>query len=275
MNAVMRLQRTAHLEVRCIGRSVNCVCTGCAQILSCGLLNLSIHVRARVCAFTYCSFRSSLTDPHTCMSLSLYTVPAACNAGCAAVFLPYWADCKHLLPRSTSATLQTTVMACEKTHKSSSGADALAHIMSAQCAGDAQATDCIPRCSEKLRGDLLLLNVNGNDNKYSCELAHGLYSYVGPAGDGGYLGEDIRTFFSAVSVAAAGFYIVNMTRDAGIDTGLIIHSGQIVHITGHGGESSLISVKQSKQSHHSKTNKPEQTITSMSAGTCRCTFYCI
>ena len=44
-------------------------------------------------------------------------------------------------------------------------------------------------CSAALRGDLLLMNLNGDDSKYSCELHHGLHSWVGAATDGGYLGK--------------------------------------------------------------------------------------
>jgi hypothetical protein len=39
----------------------------------------------------------------------------------------------------------------------------------------------VPECSEELHGFLMLLNIEGDDSKLSCELHRGLYSWVGAA----------------------------------------------------------------------------------------------
>ena len=45
-------------------------------------------------------------------------------------------------------------------------------------------TNCVPQCDSRLHGDLLLLAVNGEDSKYSCEFHHGQHSWIGPAAEG-------------------------------------------------------------------------------------------
>eukprot|EP01049_Picozoa_sp_SAG25_P002552 SAG25_NODE_135_length_14397_cov_89.177857_7_plen_216_part_00 len=76
------------------------------------------------------------------------------------------------------------------------------------------------------------MNLNGEDSKYSCELHHGLHSWVGAATDGGYLGSDTQAFVSAVLSGAAGYYALRLTGDAGMGTDLTIQPGQDVHISG-------------------------------------------
>ena len=58
---------------------------------------------------------------------------------------------------------------------------------------------------------------------------------MGAASEGGYLGSDSASFFSAVVSGAAGSYIVTLTADAGIGTDLVIEPGQGVHISGDSG----------------------------------------
>ena len=50
--------------------------------------------------------------------------------------------------------------------------------------------------------------------------------------DGGFLGVDSASFFSAVASGAAGFYIVMLLGDAGIGTVLIVTPGQSVSVVG-------------------------------------------
>jgi hypothetical protein len=69
-------------------------------------------------------------------------------------------------------------------------------------------------------------------SRYSCELHHGLHSWVGAATDGGYLGSDVRAFVSAVLSGAAGYYALELTGDAGVGMDLMIRPGQDVHISG-------------------------------------------
>ena len=49
------------------------------------------------------------------------------------------------------------------------------------CSDGTPASDCVPACSEDYHGVLMLLNIEGDDSKFACELRHGLYSWVGPA----------------------------------------------------------------------------------------------
>ena len=58
---------------------------------------------------------------------------------------------------------------------------------------------------------------------------------MGAATEGGYLGNDVQSFFSAVISGAAGFYAVTVTEDAGIGTDLTIQPGQNVQISGDPG----------------------------------------
>jgi hypothetical protein len=104
--------------------------------------------------------------------------------------------------------------------------------MSVQCTDGTAAEDCIPECGADTHGWILLLNLDGTDTKFSCNLAHGLYSWMGAASEGGYLGADAQSFSSAVVSGAAGSYIVTLTADAGISTDLVIQPGQDVHISG-------------------------------------------
>ena len=55
---------------------------------------------------------------------------------------------------------------------------------------------------------------------------------MGAATEGGYLGNDVQSFLSAVISGAAGFYAVTVTEDAGIGTDLTIQPGQNVQISG-------------------------------------------
>eukprot|EP01047_Picozoa_sp_COSAG01_P056299 COSAG01_NODE_6367_length_3710_cov_4.576572_4_plen_210_part_00 len=45
--------------------------------------------------------------------------PAVCNAGCAAMFLPFWADCSSLLP--DAAQYQSTVALCQASAHADAG----------------------------------------------------------------------------------------------------------------------------------------------------------
>jgi hypothetical protein len=161
--------------------------------------------------------------------------PASCNAGCAAVFLPFMTDCSAALG-AAAAQYQPVVVMCRAAALgggSTVGGSSLAHEFNLVCSGGT-VDSCVPACSAALRGDLLLMNLNGDDSKYSCELHHGLHSWVGAATDGGYLGSDAQAFVSAVLSGAAGYYALALTGDAGVATDLIIRPGQDVHITGGG-----------------------------------------
>jgi hypothetical protein len=90
----------------------------------------------------------------------------------------------------------------------------------------------VPVCNLDHHGYELLATIDGTDTKFSCNVAHSLYSWMGAASEGGYLGSDFASFFSAVVSGAAGSYIVALAADAGISTDLRIEPGQDVHISG-------------------------------------------
>ena len=50
--------------------------------------------------------------------------------------------------------------------------------------------------------------------------------------DGGYLGSDLDSFFSAVVSSAAGFYAVMRVQNAGITTLLTVRPGPSVAVPG-------------------------------------------
>ena len=83
----------------------------------------------------------------------------------------------------------------------------------------ADVASCVPECNAEHHGYELLATIDGTDTKFSCNLAHGLYSWMGAASDGGFLGRDFASFFSAVASSAAGFYTVTLLEDAGIGIG--------------------------------------------------------
>ena len=165
--------------------------------------------------------------------------PSVCTAGCAKLFLPFWIECAHLLSTSPKFihSMKDTVTKCraaeDGAHGSVGGGVSLARQLNLVCDGVAE-DECVPQCSNQLHGDILLLNIDGDDSKFSCNFAHGKYSWVGAASEGGYLGKDVQAFFSAVSSGAAGNYLVTMIAAAGISTALTIRAGQIVSINGGG-----------------------------------------
>ena len=97
----------------------------------------------------------------------------------------------------------------------------------------------MPPCNVAHHGFELLATIDGTDTKFSCNLAHGFYSWMGAASDGGFLGRDFASFFSAVVSGAAGFYIVTLFEDAGIGTDLVVRSGQTVSVAGQAAGSLL------------------------------------
>ena len=108
----------------------------------------------------------------------------------------------------------------------------VAQLFKATCPPGLPADDCIPMCEAETNGFLLLLNLDGEDTKLTCELHHGLYSWVGGAADGGFIGTDPAALFSAVVSGAAGTYAGTLAAAANISTTLTVHRGQLVQIGG-------------------------------------------
>ena len=91
---------------------------------------------------------------------------------------------------------------------------------------------CVPLCNVAHHGFELLATIDGTDTKFSCNLAHGLYSWVGAASDGGYIGTDFDSFFSSIISGAAGTYMVTLTENRDVHTDLTCQPGQTVVISG-------------------------------------------
>eukprot|EP01046_Picozoa_sp_COSAG06_P012925 COSAG06_NODE_772_length_12432_cov_119.880159_8_plen_584_part_00 len=104
----------------------------------------------------------------------------------------------------------------------------------AECTS-ADVASCVPACNAEHHGYELLATIDGTDTKFSCNLAHGLYSWMGAASEGGYLGADAQSFFSAVVSGAVGSYILTLMEDVGMSTDLTIEPGQDVRISGDPG----------------------------------------
>jgi hypothetical protein len=65
-----------------------------------------------------------------------------------------------------------------------------------------------------------------------CELSNFIFSWIGAAALGGFLGEDVVAFVSAVISGAAGTYVLTMMGDADVGTDLPIQPGQHAAISG-------------------------------------------
>ena len=108
--------------------------------------------------------------------------PHSCNAGCAATFLPFWEECRSALGKSSSS-FEPVVALCTASAGTSGAASrpSLAEQLNLQCTDGTAAAECVPECSGAYHGSLMLLNIDGDDSKLSCELQHGHYSWVGAA----------------------------------------------------------------------------------------------
>jgi len=103
--------------------------------------------------------------------------PHTCNADCARLFLSFWDECRSVLGKDRR-NYEAVVELCEQ---SAGVAPSLAEQLNVQCSDGTAAEECVPTCMEDLHGALMLLNIEGHDSKFACELRHGLYSWVGPA----------------------------------------------------------------------------------------------
>ena len=81
--------------------------------------------------------------------------PHTCNAGCAAVFLPFWTECRSALGKDSPA-FEPAVALCEAT-QGPTAAPSLAEQLNVQCSDGTAAADCVPECSEAYHGYLMLL----------------------------------------------------------------------------------------------------------------------
>jgi hypothetical protein len=101
----------------------------------------------------------------------------------------------------------------------------------ATCDGNA-IVQCLPQCNTTTHGFELLATIDGSDSTFICNIEHGIFSWMGPASDGGYIGSDVPAFFSSVVSGAAGKFLVAVTRDQSMGTDLTIQPGQDARISG-------------------------------------------
>jgi hypothetical protein len=94
---------------------------------------------------------------------------------------------------------------------------------------------CVPTCNSTTHGYELLATIDGTDTKFSCSLANMLFSWLGAAALGGFLGQNVVAFVSAVISGAAGTYVLTLTEDADVATDLVVQPGQNVIISGDAG----------------------------------------
>eukprot|EP01051_Picozoa_sp_SAG22_P003283 SAG22_NODE_158_length_16966_cov_26.252446_2_plen_618_part_00 len=156
-----------------------------------------------------------------------------CNAGCGAMIVPFWTACQAQLTRDISKMLRDAVALCPPP-------DVPVNSMNAQmfmvtCPAGLPADDCIPLCEAQTHGFLLMLNIDGTDTTLTCSLSDLLYSWVGAAALGGFLGQNVAAFVSAVISGAAGTYVLTLMENADVGTDLVIQPGQNVIITGDAG----------------------------------------
>ena len=91
---------------------------------------------------------------------------------------------------------------------------------------------CLPQCHTTTHGFELLATIDGSDSTFICNLEHGIFSWMGPASDGGYIGSDVPAFVSLVVSGAAGRVLVSVTQDQSIGMDLTIRPDQDVRISG-------------------------------------------
>jgi hypothetical protein len=137
--------------------------------------------------------------------------PHTCNEGCAALFLPFWDDCRLALGKD-SGSFEPVVALCAAASPPAA-ALSLAQQLNVQCTDGTATVDCVPECSEAYHGYLLLLNIESDDSKLSCELHRGLYSWVGAANDGGFMGHDAHMFLAAIRSHAPGLFFLAISED--------------------------------------------------------------
>eukprot|EP01052_Picozoa_sp_SAG31_P037566 SAG31_NODE_4871_length_2895_cov_3.380544_1_plen_607_part_01 len=163
---------------------------------------------------------------------------STCNAGCGALIMPLWTACQAQLGPAAQL-LENAVALCPPSAAGTggtTGGDGVsfnsmnANMYMASCPPGLPADDCIPVCEEATNGYLLLLNINGEDTKLTCELHHWLYSWVGGAADGGYIGEDVPAFVSAVLSHAGGVFAVTLITSATTGTTVDLVAGQTAQV---------------------------------------------
>ena len=81
----------------------------------------------------------------------------------------------------------------------------------------------VPECSEGYHGYLMLLNIDGDDSKLSCELQHGYYSWVGAA----VCTSNLNLTYHLLLVSGAGSFL--FTASSMLSSITLASSGAAAH----------------------------------------------
>jgi hypothetical protein len=163
--------------------------------------------------------------------------PKSCNPGCAAVVLSFWSECQAPFSQTNTlaavATFERVVQMCRHA-ESPEQKRSLAERFNLVCSAGEDTGECdVPACTEHTHGYQLLATIDGEDSTLVCRLLHGLYSWLGPAAEGGYFGVDALALVMAVISGAGGpFQLWLEENDAGIDVDLLVQPSQRVAISG-------------------------------------------
>jgi hypothetical protein len=95
---------------------------------------------------------------------------------------------------------------------------------------------CVPECAEASHGYELLATIDGTDTQFSCNVHNLLFSWVGAATLGGYIGADAAAFLSAVLSGAAGLFMVTTDTYGMGATVLNARFRQSIHVTAVGSQ---------------------------------------
>ena len=116
------------------------------ELLGCDLSQRSALINTECCAVADCSGDKL----------------RACDERCAAVLLPFWAECSGQIPAATAEVFREAVDLCPALPGATSSAVREFQVV---CPSGVVADDCIPKCDASINGDLLLLNMEGDDTK--------------------------------------------------------------------------------------------------------------
>ena len=136
-----------------------------AQTTPCDLAAQSAAVMDACCAATSGGHRRAQAD---------CPLPEICpSTRCADVFQPFYDSCSAEL--EATPELNTGLAALSASCNELVGGSSLAHQLNLQCTDvSIHPDECIPPCNADYHGYMMLLNVGGDDSKFSCNLAHGL-----------------------------------------------------------------------------------------------------
>ena len=159
--------------------------------------------------------------------------PISCNEACGSVVLTFWRDCRTLFVATSGPKVERQFQGLVDMCKNSATVAQklpLAQEFSLTCSDPAYHSKpslCIPECNTKLHGHVLLATIDGDDSSFACETHNGLYSWVGKASSGGYMGEDFRAFLSSIMTAAGGvFFLLSTETNANVGFDLTIEPWQ-------------------------------------------------